>query len=345
MKCQMCKTVKLSNEFPPRKITENCRHPRLHCMRCVVAYVHQHEACPHPDCGETIATDSQMMEILQHTLKEMFRVYDSSYTPHVVSQGASEGVIQVTVLNGESMTLPFKPNMTILQMKEEIKNKLGHEVQKQKLLYNVTELKVYGDSGQRMRLIDYSVEPNSVIHLVILMFAIPEGFDHVVFDLYWGYPQNRGRDYLDASCLQFSGQAIQHVVDYGRTQNENGSIRHSGDIMNDIQRIGHHTIHVYLRKIPANITHLFFTLSAWNSPNIAQYPNPSLSFYQAQEPHNDLCKTSFTHAKYSQAVIMCSVSRSASGWTIYESGKLSAGNAKNYNPLISTVRSLISQGY
>ncbi|XP_067672823.1 uncharacterized protein [Haliotis asinina] len=345
MRCQMCQTVKLSNEFPPRKITENCKHPRQHCMRCVVAYVHEHEACPHPDCGETVANDSQMMEILQHTLKEMFRVYDTSYTPHVIPEGASEGVIQVTVLNGESITLPFKPDMTILKVKEEIQKELQHDVQKQKLLYNATELKVYGESGKHMRLIDYGVEPNSVIHLVILLFAIPEGFDHVVFDLYWGYPHNRGRDYLDASCLQFSGQTFQGVVDYEHVVNMNASIRHSGDVMDDKRRKGHHTIHVSLRKIPANITHLFFTLSAWNSPNIARYPYPSLKFYEADKPHKNLCKTTFTHAKYSQAVIMCSVSRSASGWDIYNSGKLSAGNAKNYNPLVGTVQSLISKGY
>lgn len=203
-------------------------------------------------------------------------------------------------------------------------------------------MQVTGPNGGYKTLTDHGVKPNSTICLVICLFSIPENFDDVVFDLYWGYPYHK-RDYLDASCLIFNRTAFQKVVDYGR--NTATAIRHSGDIMDDAHRTGHHTISVSLKNIPSNVTHLFFTLSAWNSPNIAQYPNPSLKFYDATKPGKDLCKTTFHHARNSQAVVMCSVSRNSQGrWEIFESGQLSAGNAKNYSSLVSTIQQLISRG-
>jgi stress response protein SCP2 len=177
----------------------------------------------------------------------------------------------------------------------------------------------------------------------VLLYEIPEDFNHVVFDLYWGYPYS-GRDYLDASCLVFQNAQFLSLADY-RHHSVQG-IKHSGDVMNDFNRTGHHTIHVYLKELPSNVTHLFFTLSAWNSPNISKYPNPSLKFYEASNILKDLCKTTFTHANNSQAVVMCSVSRSSHGrWGVYESGKLSAGNASRYGPIKNTIQNLITSGY
>jgi len=118
--------------------------------------------------------------------------------------------------------------------------------------------------------------------------------------------------------------------------------------MDHTNKIGHHTIEVRLKDIPVSINHLYFTLSAWNSPTIAHFPNPSLKFFEATNKEKDLCKTTFNHARNSQAVVMCSVSRSSGGslgemgrWRIVEGGTLSAGNAKYYTPLIDTIQALI----
>ena len=197
--------------------------------------------------------------------------------------------------------------------------------------------------GKPLTLSENGIPPYATVYLVVLLLAIPETFDHVVFDLHWGYPYS-GRDYLDASCLVYQGTQFFNVVDY-RHRNVIG-ISHSGDVMDDQNRVGHHTIHVYLKQLPGHITHLFFTLSAWISPNISRYPNPSLKFYEASNLKKDLCKTTFTHAGNSQAVIMCFLSKNSQGrWEIYESGKLSAGNERDYAPLKSTISNLISSGY
>lgn len=191
---------------------------------------------------------------------------------------------------------------------------------------------------------DIKIPPNATLYLVVLLYAIPEALNHVVFDLHWGYPSS-GKDYLDASCLVYEGSKFLKEVDYRRRDNLFG-ITHSGDVMDDVRKIGHHTLHVFLKQIPSNVTHLFFTLSAWACPNIARYPNPSLKFYEASNTKTDLCKTTFTNAVNSQAVVMCSVSRKNEGrWDIFESGKLSPGNAKDYEPLKRTISELIEKGY
>ena len=208
------------------------------------------------------------------------------------------------------------------------------------ILVCVWRLQDYVDGNIR-RLSDYNIQPFHTIHLMVLLYAIPSHFNHVIFDLFWGYPSS-GRDYLDASCLVFNGKAYTDVVDFRHRLFLNNTIWHSGDVMDDAHRKGHHTIEVRLKQLPASVTHLFFTLSAWNSPTIAYYPNPSLKFFEASNKSKDLCSTTFTHARHSQAVIMCSVARSGGQWKIFNNGRLSAGNAMNYTHLISTIQSLIN---
>ena len=205
-------------------------------------------------------------------------------------------------------------------------------------------LQEYRVNGIPYRLADYSVQAGSKLYLLILLYSVPKNFNHVVFDLYWNYPSG-GCDYLDASCLAFSGTSHHGTCDFNRRVKLNSSVVHSGDVMNHQLRRGHHTIDVKLQQIPSHITHLVFTLSAWESPTIRHFPNPSLKFFEASNRNKDLCSTSFSHAVHSQAVVMCSVVRGSSGgWNIYRSGKTSAGNAMEYEPLIQTIQGLIKSG-
>ena len=76
---------------------------------------------------------------------------------------------------------------------------------------------------------------------MVLLYAVPEHLDKVVFDLYWGYPTT-GRDYLDACADIFKGQEWLEFVDYRNKCGANNSVEHSGDLMNDFKRQGHHII-------------------------------------------------------------------------------------------------------
>ena len=186
----------------------------------------------------------------------------------------------------------------------------------------------------------YSVIPGSTVHLMVLLCAVPTHLNKVVFDLYWGYPSRGGRDYLDASALLFCGTSFVEVADF-RLKNKTHAIRHSGDVMDDRNRLGHHIINVELKNIPANITKVFFTLSAWNAPTISHFRNPSLKFYEQSNPGKMLCTDQTNKAGHRQAIVMCSLSRRGGQWFVDSNGALSSGNAKAYAPLITTIQGLI----
>ena len=149
---------------------------------------------------------------------------------------------------------------------------------------------------------------------------------------------------MDASVLLYSGSQFIEVVDY-RCSASCAAVRHSGDVMDDVKRLGHHTINVSIKSIPFYINKLVFTLSAWNSPNISKYPNPSLRFFDAKFPDKQLCSDEMKHAAYSQAIIMCSLSNKGGQWQVFSLKTRSGGNAKNYEPLKTKIVSLIQQGY
>ena len=187
------------------------------------------------------------------------------------------------------------------------------------------------------------MKPFSTLHLIVVLYEINnESLDNVIFDLFWGYPDGRVRDFLDASVLMYNRQSFHARVDY-KHRLFNG-VSHSGDVMDDAKRLGHHTINVKLKSLPAAVDKLFFTLSAWSSPNISKYKNPSLRFFDAREPNKQLCSDQMQHAAYSQAIIMCSLCKINGMWKVFSLRQLSAGNAKNYTPLKQTIGGIIAQG-
>lgn len=338
MACRVCNVEKLSNEFPPTTVLEECDHPSLVCLRCVVNFVKDKKQCPHETCTLAVDPDCENMKWFEAILREMFTEYTTEFATPIIGPG--DKVINITVLNGESMQLPYNPAMAVYEVKGQIQSRFNHDIAKQKLLYQEKELK----NGT---LKDNDVQPNATIYLVILLMAIPKNLDHVIFDLQWDYPSS-GRDMLDASCLAYQNKTFLRVFDWfsGPSRFFKASITHSGDKLDEVNRKGHHTIDVRLKQLPNYVTHLFFTLSAWASPDIGKFPNPSLRFYDASNSGIDLCSTTFTHATNSQAVVMCSVSKNKGGqWEIYESGKLSSGNADDYTPLRKTIKELIQKGF
>lgn len=175
---------------------------------------------------------------------------------------------------------------------------------------------------------------------MVLLYAVPETLNHVIVDLSWKYPSH-GRDFLDASCLMFMKHELYNFVDW-RNKCEGSSVWHSGDKMDDYQRIGKHRIEAKLKEIPLCVSHLVFTLSSFKAPTIAAFRNPSLKFYDATDDTRELCQATFEKAANSQALIICCLSRTEdNNWRIDTGGLASAGSAKHYYLLINTIQELI----
>ena len=200
-----------------------------------------------------------------------------------------------------------------------------------------------------MRLKDYGIEKNATISLIVPLYCIPDNLDHVVFDLSWEFPSTNP-DFLDATCMAFENTSFVQVIDWNHPTNDyflKNSVRHTEkNLTGPGAKTGHQTIHVYLKKVPRNITHLFFTLSSWRSPNLSAFHNPSLRFYEASSEGVNLCSTTFTNALSSQAVIMCACICTGNEWFIEECGGadgLANGNAKRYNPIREKIVQLIEK--
>ena len=179
---------------------------------------------------------------------------------------------------------------------------------------------------------DYHIPSGATIHLMIVLFAIPEDLDHVIFDIYWRVPAHVRCDFLDASCFLYdSNHQYLGVIDYANERNEGGAVLHSGDSMDRVRRIGQHRVEVRLKGMPGNVSYLVFALSAWNSKKIGLFEEPSLRFYEAGNIFKHLCEKKLSTNIEKQAVIVCCVYRTKDHWTIFESGTECDGNTDAYD--------------
>ncbi|XP_038050106.1 uncharacterized protein LOC119723497 [Patiria miniata] len=340
MKCDKCGVQKLSREFPPWPLVESCDHAILHCLRCVTAHAEQHEQCS--QCENKVSKTSSRLKQCYCQLKALFPEYEPTFVPQTTAMASGErGYVSMAMLNGDSTSVELNPSMTVSRLREIVRQNLKVPLENQQLIYNGKEMKEVTDSHAQATLAFYQVAPKTTIHVRRLLYSVPSGLDKVVFDLYWGYPAS-GQDYLDASVLIFQGGHFLGVLDY--RNREQSAMRHSGDLMDNYARKGHHLINVNLHSIPSSITHLFFTLSAWASPTVSKYPNPSLRFYEESNPGKMLCEDTIKKLNYSQAIVMGWLARQGGNWCVFSAGKPSAGNAMDYSCLVSTIQGIITNG-
>ena len=109
---------------------------------------------------------------------------------------------------------------------------------------------------------------------------------------------------------------------------------------NIIIHIGHHKITSKLYELPENVTHLYFILSARNSPSIGCYKTPRFSVLDKEHPDKILCRYELNNVSHSRAVIMCCVARTGTEWKVYVVGTESAGNAKDYGPIKQKIQTM-----
>ncbi|XP_072019596.1 uncharacterized protein [Amphiura filiformis] len=334
---QKCLKNKLSNEFPPTTLRDDCDHAPLHCLRCVTNYWEKQNQCS--QCNKPVDKNSLTLRKCYSQLQSLF---PEIKFVEAASSGAS-GKITIARLDGDSRQFPYSSSTSIVSLKEQISQPFGVEAGKQSLLYGGKELQNFMPDNSLATLSTWNVKPNSTIHLMVLLVAVAPNLNKVVFDLYWGYP-SRGQDYLDASALVYNGKSFVGVVDYHRGGVCGNAITHSGDIMDSVKRQGHHLINVELHSIPNSVTHVFFTLSAYNSPTISHFPNPSLRFFDKAHPDQMLCADQTKKAGHRQAIVMCCLSRKGGQWFVHDTGALSNGNAMNYDPLKATITTLLNTG-
>ena len=194
---------------------------------------------------------------------------------------------------------------------------------------------------------DHNVPPESKLHLIIVLWAVPDELDNAVFDFYWGLPPGRRYDYLDVSVLVYNGRSNVDVIYYRHPRSSLcPGVEHSGPADMDFYKDeGRHQVKVDLKAVPHYIDKLVFTLSAWRASSMSEYPYYRLNFYDVNHPDKQLCSAKVdVHLQVYKSVIMCCLSRKNGKWEVIDMKKGSDGFTRNYSPLKRVTEALIGQG-
>ncbi|XP_046855656.1 uncharacterized protein LOC124448712 [Xenia sp. Carnegie-2017] len=307
MKCHRCCDKKLSNEFPFFPLTEDCDHALLHCLDCAIESVKKYQMCSL--CEIRVTEDNVMYKEYLEALEFLFPNEENEEIPSKeTTYMLQTGNLYITTMSGESLTLTYYQNKRISDLKKEVQSGLKTEPEKQRLLYQNKELKVYSPGHGAMTLKDYNIPPNSTLHLIVVLCAVPDDLDEVVFDFCWGLPYGRSRDYLDVSVFAYSGTNDLGTIYYrNRSLMQVPGVEHSGPAYMGVGE-GRQRVNVNLQSIPQHIDKIVFTLSAWGSSNISKYPYYRLKFYDRKFPDQQLCNDKVdAHLLHHRSIIMCSL--------------------------------------
>ncbi|CAB4485265.1 hypothetical protein RhiirA5_454557 [Rhizophagus irregularis] len=347
MRCSQCESDKLSKEFPSTMITERCNHIPSYCLSCLVKYFdltnktnQKIRKCP--ECPEKLSLEELRLVSLTWD-KAPFKIDVDNIgkvkTPRNVNtaDGNKTGEIYVVLLNGQKCAFQYEKIKNIFALRKEIKNKLSVDEGKQKLIYNGVELQ--DRTTEPCTLQDYKIEPGSHIQLIVVLYSITraESIKSLIFDLFWTYPGSI--DYLDGTCLLYKGDEFVRKYDYmSILYPKFPDMRHSGDKMDEPNKKGSQRITAKLDALPPEITQLYFVLSSFKSPTIGHFKAPGFKLIDETQPDKPLCAYQLENAADSQAVIMCCVSRVGQGmWEVIQIGKLSKGNANDYDPIEKSI--------
>ena len=114
--------------------------------QCVTKYIEKHQRCS--QCPQAVKTSNPRYREYLETLENLFPKYTApaATTENEPSTSlVSSKTISVVMLGGDSTVVPYRPGMTILELKSFVQTRLGPAPQKQRLLYKEKELKVRGE--------------------------------------------------------------------------------------------------------------------------------------------------------------------------------------------------------
>jgi len=163
-----------------------------------------------------------------------------------------------------------------------------------------------------------------------------EELQQVLLHLEWSFPPS-GQDYLDGSCIIYSQEKFEAVVDYQKVHWKDGTIKHSGDVMT--KTTGKHVLKVNLLSIPQTITDLFFILSAYRCGDLSLFPSPTVRLYSPKDPSRQLVQFELSQVGRTQATVMSSISRNVGGqWEMKSWAIPCSGTVRNYDPMKEAIQ-------
>ncbi|XP_052813027.1 uncharacterized protein LOC128240425 [Mya arenaria] len=365
MECTKCRLTKPINEFPSQTVLDACKHPAFSCLRCIVKSVEDDSKCP--ECPLQVLKDNERVAFFKSQLHYLFKEYtvnsddgtiiDCIDQDHAIAEG-QEYQLYIVLFDGQKHKISCDKESTVLSLKSKIKAVTKKDECIQRLFFRDKEMPNYSSLSIPSKLTDFNIPSGSSLKLVIVLQTIKEDeIPSIVFELSWEVPETQVQtffsriklsqpktvyskeDCVDCTCFIFSGHEHLDICDYKRKNTFEG-IRHSGDIFNETGTAGSQKMVVDLKTLSLETTHLFFTISSYNSEALKKYKKITLSVYEQSSPEVKLCELKLNKVKDSQAVIVCRATRNpkSGSWQVCEMQVPSKGTAlEAYGELIKTL--------
>lgn len=144
---------------------------------------------------------------------------------------------------------------------------------------------------------------------------------------------------LDASCIVLDGsrQALD-MVWFRQLQSRDGLIQHSGDNRTGDGAGDDETISVNLEALPTSVRHLVFTVNSFTGQSFEQVANAYCRIID-DVSGKELARFNLSEKGRHTGVIMASLSRSPSGWSLTAQGNATEG--RTVNDLISQAAAVV----
>jgi tellurium resistance protein TerZ len=126
---------------------------------------------------------------------------------------------------------------------------------------------------------------------------------------------------LDASVIILdANKRVLDTVSFSQLKSKDGSIRHGGDNLTGQGDGDDEMIFVSLSQLPANATHLVFTVNSFRGQTFNDVEN---AFARLVDDTNqkELCRYTLTEQGAHTGVVMASMSKGASGWEMTAHGR------------------------
>jgi Ubiquitin family len=126
-------------------LTKDLRNEMLNLLQCIIekfgkCTVDDHDVqCPYKDCHAVVPNPKTVADECQLELELLYPPIHSTFDTKQqlqVDLSDADKTINVVMLTGDSAIIPFKPEMTIEQLKDEIQKKLNVAPDKQHLTYD-----------------------------------------------------------------------------------------------------------------------------------------------------------------------------------------------------------------
>ena len=116
------------------------------CLQCVIECVNKTTpVCPYKGCGVEVADPVKVVDDCKTDLEQLYPPVQASAEVEELQHcgtSSTEQRINIVMLTGDSVSLPFDPAMTVERLKAEIKKSFVVSEDKQQLMYNDRVLEV-----------------------------------------------------------------------------------------------------------------------------------------------------------------------------------------------------------